>query len=342
MPFANRLISWYLVNKRSLPWREYPDAYKVWLSEIILQQTRVAQGMPYYNAFLKAFPNVKSLAMADEQQVLRLWQGLGYYSRARNLHLTAKKVAFELGGVFPDSKSELQKLKGIGPYTAAAISSIVNKEPVAVVDGNVYRVLSRIFGLETDIASGGAYREFETLATSLMPTDKPDVFNQALMEFGAMQCVPQKPDCNCCLFNDRCYALAHNRVDSLPVKRKKPKPETRHFNYLVFRDSSDQTLLQKRTDGIWRHLYEFPLVESAAVPQWNDVLEEYRPLGISSVRACENEPVIHKLTHQHLHIRFWKIELNGVLKNGIPQSRINEFPVPAAIDKFINAGGLEM
>ncbi len=342
MPFANRLISWYLLNKRNLPWREHPDAYKVWLSEIILQQTRVAQGLPYYNAFLEAFPNVTSLANAHEQQVLRLWQGLGYYSRARNLHATAKKVAFEFGGKFPDSKAELLKLNGIGPYTAAAISSIVNREPVAVVDGNVYRVLARIFGVDTDIASSAAYREFEALATSLMPKDKPDVFNQALMEFGAMQCVPKSPDCSRCPFNDRCYALAQNRVNSLPVKRKKPKPEARHFHYLVFRDSSDQTVLQKRTDGIWRHLYEFPLVESIGVPQWNDVLEQYRPLGISSVRAYASEPVIHKLTHLHLHIRFWKIELNGVLKNGISADKIGDFPLPAAIDKFINAGGLEM
>lgn len=341
MKFANPLISWYLVNERELPWRTQPDAYRVWLSEIILQQTRVAQGLPYYLAFVNTFPDVHALANADEQQVLRLWQGLGYYSRARNLHTTAKHVAFELGGVFPNTREGLLKLKGIGPYTAAAISSIVNKEVVAVVDGNVYRVLSRIFGLETDIASSGAYREFEALATSLMPKDKPDVFNQALMEFGAMQCVPKNPDCSGCVFSDSCFAWAHKRVGELPVKRKKPSPEKKHFHYLIFQDASNQTLLQKRTQGIWRHLYEFPLVESDQIPQWNDVLERYKSLGVNSIRALAEEPVIHKLTHLHLHIRFWKIDLKGVLKDGIPAHKVADFPVPAAIDKFINAGGLE-
>ena len=223
MHFTNLLIQWYLQNKRDLPWRKTTNPYPIWLSEIMLQQTRVAQGLPYFLSFTEAFPTVRDLADAEEEQVLKLWQGLGYYSRARNLHATAKQVAYEMGGVFPGTYKELLTLKGVGEYTAAAIASIAYGEPVPVVDGNVFRVLSRYFDVETDIASPAAKKEFKELAAALLPKEQASLFNQAMMEFGALQCVPRNPDCGSCVFNDSCAALQKKKVDSLPVKLKKTK-----------------------------------------------------------------------------------------------------------------------
>ncbi|MEY2629135.1 MAG: Adenine glycosylase, partial [Bacteroidota bacterium] len=236
MNFSKSLIQWYLQNKRDLPWRNTIDPYFIWLSEIMLQQTRVAQGLPYFLRFTEAFPTVFDLAKADEEQVLKLWQGLGYYSRARNLHKTAQQVAFEYNGEFPKSYAELLKLKGIGEYTAAAIASFAYNESVPVVDGNVYRVLSRYFEVETDIASLGAKKEFTQLAAELLPAGEANLFNQAIMEFGALQCVPKNPNCTNCIFSDSCAALQKKKVDQLPVKSKKIKVKTRFFTYLVFED----------------------------------------------------------------------------------------------------------
>ena len=207
MKFSNSLIQWYLQNKRDLPWRNSTNPYHIWLSEIMLQQTRVAQGLPFFLRFTEAFPTVFDLANADEEQVLKLWQGLGYYSRARNLHKTAQFIALELNGIFPATYNDLLKLKGVGEYTAAAIASFVYNENVPVVDGNVFRVLSRYFDVETDIASTGAKKEFTQLASELLPKGKANVFNQAIMEFGALQCVPKNPDCSNCVLNDSCIAL---------------------------------------------------------------------------------------------------------------------------------------
>ncbi|HET8808815.1 MAG TPA: A/G-specific adenine glycosylase, partial [Flavobacteriaceae bacterium] len=263
MNFSEKLIDWYLPQKRELPWRNTVDPYKIWLSEIMLQQTRVAQGLPYYEVFLENFPAVFDLAKASEEKVLKLWQGLGYYSRARNMHFTAKYIAEEKNGEFPKTASGLLKLKGIGDYTAAAIASICFGEPVPVVDGNVYRALSRIFGIETPIDSTLGKKEFKQLAHQLIDPKKPAEHNQALMEFGALQCKPKNPLCETCPFQNSCMALQLGKIEKLPVKTKKIKTTLRHFNYLVFVSKNKQTLLQQRTGkGIWQNLYEFPLLES--------------------------------------------------------------------------------
>src|SRR5690606_28672368 len=220
MTFSQKLISWYLQNKRDLPWRNTKNPYKIWLSEVILQQTRVAQGLPYYENFVKHFPTVFDLAKANEEQVLKIWQGLGYYSRARNLHHTAQYVSENLNGEFPKTYNKLIKLKGIGSYPAAAISSFSNDENVAVLDGNVYRVLSRYFGIETDISSSQGKKEFQEMADEVLDKKRPALFNQAIMEFGALQCVPKNPNCEVCVFNDSCVALQKNKVAQLPVKLK--------------------------------------------------------------------------------------------------------------------------
>lgn len=341
MTFSNLLIQWYLRNKRDLPWRNTINPYPIWLSEIMLQQTRVAQGMPYFLSFTAAFPTVFDLAKADEEQVLKLWQGLGYYSRARNLHKTAKHVAYELSGIFPNTYQDLLKLKGIGEYTAAAISSFSYNEVVPVVDGNVFRVLSRYFDIDTDIAAGSAKKEFAALAFELMPKDNPAIFNQAIMEFGALQCVPKNPNCGICIFNESCAALQKNKVDQLPFKSKKVKVRKRFFNYLVLNDEKKNTLIQKRTNkGIWHNLYEFPLIETEQEKDFDYISiliqsnwgVEYE---IISVAECNEKSIIHKLSHQHLYIKFWKVNTKGVLENGINSDYLKTFPFPIVIHNFI-------
>ncbi|MFV8376347.1 A/G-specific adenine glycosylase [Flavobacterium sp. LB1P71] len=341
MTFSNLLIQWYLHNKRDLPWRNTTNPYPIWLSEIMLQQTRVAQGMPYFLSFTAAFPTVFDLAKADEEQVLKLWQGLGYYSRARNLHKTAQHVADELAGVFPTSYKDLLQLKGIGEYTAAAIASFSYNEVVPVVDGNVFRVLSRYFDVETDIAAASAKKEFAALAFELMPKDNPAIFNQAIMEFGALQCVPKSPNCGICVFNESCAALQKNKVDQLPVKSKKLKVRSRFFNYLVVNDEQGNTVIQKRTDkGIWHNLYEFPLIETEKVEDFGFIAERiqkefFTNNEIVSIMECNEKCIIHKLSHQHLHIKFWKVNIKGRIENGIDAATLIRFPFPIVIHNFI-------
>ena len=341
MNFSNSLRQWYLQNKRDLPWRKTRDPYKIWLSEIMLQQTRVAQGTPYFLSFTTAFPTVFDLAAANEEQVLKLWQGLGYYSRARNLHKTAQYVANELSGIFPDNYNDLLRLKGVGEYTAAAIASFSYNEPVPVVDGNVFRVLSRYFNIDTDIAVASAKKEFAALAFEMMPKDKPALFNQAIMEFGALQCVPKNPNCGICIFNTSCAALQKKKVDQLPVKSKKLKVRNRFFNYLVVSDDNDNTIIQKRTaKGIWHNLYEFPLIETDAPEDFdfiaNNIQDEYfGNNSVTSIEDCNEKSIIHKLSHQHLHIKFWKIRVDGTIENGIDAKTLKTFPFPIVIYNFI-------
>jgi A/G-specific adenine glycosylase len=341
MKFSNYLIQWYLHNKRDLPWRNTTNPYHIWLSEIMLQQTRVAQGTPYFLSFVNAFPTVFDLADADEEQVLKLWQGLGYYSRARNLHKTAQHVATELNGVFPDKYKDLLSLKGVGEYTAAAIASFSYGESVAVVDGNVFRVLARYFDIETDIAVASAKKEFAALAFELMPKDNPATFNQAIMEFGALQCVPKSPNCGICVFNESCLALQRKKVDQLPVKSKKLKVRNRYFNYLVVSDDNEDTVIQKRTaKGIWQNLYEFPLIETEAVESFDYIVERidkgfFVNDSVVSVMEYNDKSIIHKLSHQHLHIKFWKVNIKGVVKNGIDGKTLRTFPFPIVIHNFI-------
>lgn len=341
MDFSNLLTQWYLQNKRDLPWRNTTDPYPIWLSEIMLQQTRVAQGLPYFLSFTSSFPTVFDLANAEEEQVLKLWQGLGYYSRARNLHNTAKLVAFELGGVFPGNYKELLRLKGVGEYTAAAIASFSYNEVVPVVDGNVFRVLSRYFDIETDIASSGAKKEFSELAKELIPHDNPALFNQAIMEFGALQCVPKNPDCERCVLNSGCLALQKNKVDKLPVKLKKTKVRNRYFNYLVFSDNNQHYILRKRAEkGIWHNLYEFPLIETASEVGFDAISKliskEYGlKFEILSIKPLKNDAILHKLSHQHLYIRFYEVRIQGIVENAISYESMISLPFPIVIHNFI-------
>jgi A/G-specific adenine glycosylase len=291
--------------------------------------------------FTEAFPTVFDLAKASEEEVLKLWQGLGYYSRARNLHKTAQQVAFEFDGEFPKTYTELLKLKGIGEYTAAAIASFSYNESVPVVDGNVYRVLSRYFDVETDIASSGAKKEFTQLAAELLPKGQANLFNQAIMEFGALQCTPKNPDCGNCIFKDSCAALQKKKVALLPVKSKKVKVKTRHFNYLIFLDENENTLLQKRTEkGIWQNLYEFPLLETENELTEEELLtlmqnQQFVPNEVFNIHWCNSESTSHKLSHQHLNINFWKIGVRGKLTNGINWESAKKMPFPIVIFNFI-------
>src|ERR1035437_2253314 len=255
------LSEWYEVHERALPWRLNPDPYKVWLSEIILQQTRVEQGLPYYNAILLRFPDVRTLAEASLDDLLKLWQGLGYYSRARNMHAAAKQVTSEFGGTFPKNYETLLHLKGVGEYTAAAISSIVYGEPKAVVDGNVYRVLSRLFNIDTPINSTEGKRIFSSLAAELLDQEHPSRHNQAIMEFGALHCVPVRPDWVTCPLSTHCLAMTAGRVAELPVKTRGAAKQDRFFLYLVPTDGQHAWLQQRLEKDIWQNLWEFPLIE---------------------------------------------------------------------------------
>jgi A/G-specific adenine glycosylase len=341
MSFSKILNHWYSNNKRELPWRQTIDPYFIWLSEIILQQTQVKQGLPYYQSFTTAFPTVFHLAKASESDVLKLWQGLGYYSRARNLHASAKYIVDELQGEFPNNYKDLLQLKGVGDYTACAIASICFNEVSAVVDGNVYRVLSRYFGIDTPINSSKGFREFKELAQELIDKKKPADFNQAIMEFGAVQCKPQNPECNRCPFQKSCVAVRDKRISELPVKIKPNKASIKHFNFLVIISSNQKTILEKRTGkGIWQNLYEFPLVETLkdidVEPMTKLIKKNDFVSGFDfELNLYNDKPIIHKLSHQHLHTKFWIITVNGQLEKGIDFMDIHNYPVPILIENFI-------
>jgi len=339
--FSIKLIRWYQEHKRDLPWRNTKNPYKVWLSEIILQQTRVAQGLPYYNSFLEKFPNLKDLAMASEQEVLKLWQGLGYYSRARNLHFTAKHVYFDLGNEFPLDYDSLVTLKGIGDYTAAAVSSFCYNEIRPVLDGNVYRLLSRYFGITTPINTPKARKEFKALAFALIDKKNPGLFNQAIMEFGALQCTPSTPNCSNCPLNDSCVGLQKNIVASLPIKEKKIKISKRYFNYLIVNTDVNSTVVRKREGkGIWENLYEFPVIETDRSVGLQQILEheKFTSFKANSDYALElltDKDIVHKLTHQHLFIKFWQINLPNYSEETISWKSVSELPFPIVIHNFI-------
>ncbi|WP_115460978.1 A/G-specific adenine glycosylase [Winogradskyella aurantiaca] len=342
MNFQKILINWYSIHKRDLPWRQTNDPYYIWLSEIMLQQTQVKQGLPYYERFVNLYPTIFDLANAKEEEVLKNWQGLGYYSRARNLHFTAKYVANELGGVFPDNYKQLVSLKGIGDYTASAIASIAFNEVKAVLDGNVFRVLSRYFGISEPINSTIGQSRFKELSQSLVVNHNPGNYNQALMEFGALQCKPTNPDCSICPLARSCKALKENAVSQLPIKLKKNKVQKKYFNYLVVLDPVGNTSLEKRTSkGIWQNLYQFPLVETPHAIDINDyqILLEKRSFVASTVvdiHLFNEKDIVHKLSHRHLYTKFWIVTLNDQIMNGIPLNELDKYPVPVLIANFIN------
>jgi len=312
MSISSLLISWYQTNKRDLPWRHTTDAYTIWLSEIILQQTRVEQGLPYFNRFLEKYPTVSHFAAASEDEILALWQGLGYYSRGRNMLYTARLVQELHKGVFPSAYNELIKLKGIGEYTAAAIASFSANEAKAVVDGNVYRVLARYYGIDEPINSTAGKKTFQALADEILDKDRPALHNQAMMEFGATLCKPKSPACGICPLRLDCYAIKHNAINALPVKLNKVKIRKRYFNYLLILHN-EQILLHKRGAGdIWTNMYELPLIETAELNDPADVLALPQAAAfIGKNGAIKSVSVVHKhvLTHQHLYVRF--IELEG-------------------------------
>ena len=342
MNFSKEILAWYAQNKRDLPWRNTTNPYNIWLSEIMLQQTRVAQGTPYYLSFVENFPTVHDLANANEEQILKLWQGLGYYSRARNLHATAKIIANQYNGEFPNSYKELLKLKGVGDYTASAIASISFNIPEPVVDGNVYRVLSRFFGIDIPINSTEGIKYFKALAHEVMDSANIRDYNQGIMEFGAIQCSPRNPDCEQCPLSSACVALKNNQVNDLPVKIKKTTVKKRYFNYLVIKDREDKIILEQRLGkGIWQNMYQFPLIESEKDFKLKDTevqkkLEKFSNDAISfEMHLFNSEKIIHKLSHQHLFTSFWIIDFNGKLNDGIEVSEIVKYPVPVLIADFI-------
>ena len=334
--FSAPLIEWYLISKRSLPWRDTRDPYLIWLSEVILQQTRVAQGLPYFEKFRTAYPSINDLAVADEEEVLKLWQGLGYYSRARNLKKTAEIICKDYGGRFPETYKELLKLKGIGPYTAAAIASFAFKEKKAVVDGNVYRVLSRVFGIDEPIHKSSGQKLFQELADSLIDSENPDLFNQAIMEFGAMECTPKKPNCSGCIFNDRCVALATSKIDDLPVKLSKIKVRKRYLHYLMLLDQHRNTRFVKRpNDGIWAGLYEFPMIETSTSGELTlNEIENF--LGQSAAVTLLSEgPMVHKLSHRHLEVRVYRVEVEDLFEPVVSMDEIDQYPTSTLMERLL-------
>ena len=331
--FALILLKWYKKNKRELPWRVTNDAYYIWLSEIILQQTRVDQGMPYYLKFVKAFPSVSKLANASEQTVLKLWQGLGYYSRARNLHYTAKYITDELNGNFPKKFDDIIKLKGVGTYTAAAISSFAFNERKAVVDGNVYRLLSRYFGIEDPIDTNAGQKVFSDLASKMLPKNNSNNYNQAIMEFGALQCKPKKPNCEVCPLISKCFSFKNKTMLDLPVKSKKIKITKRTFNYLVLTDGVSICIEKRTKKDIWENLYQFPMIEKEH--------EKFNP----EKRITEKGVLINKkkckhlLTHQKISAVFWHFLLDEMPTDKtleiVKLSSLAKYPVPKIVENYI-------
>ncbi len=330
------LISWYLINKRDLPWRKTKNPYKIWMSEIILQQTRVQQGLPYYQKFISTYPTIQSLALANEDEVLNLWQGLGYYSRARNMLKTANVINEEYKGSFPTSYNDLLKLKGVGEYTAAAIASFSFNEPVAVVDGNVYRVLSRLFDIETPIDSSEGKKAFRFLADEVLDKANPDTFNQAIMEFGALQCTPKKPNCNNCVLNGACLSRENGTISQRPVKKKKNASKERFFVYKIFLDEN-KTLIQKREEkDIWQGLYEFPLEEFGDAKKQMEYIQSCK----GKTLYCSSE-ITHILSHQRIKTFFIYLKSEkkkDPLKQGALSVSINElyrYPVSVLTENFL-------
>lgn len=330
--FQSRLVHWYKLNKRNLPWRETRDPYLIWLSEIILQQTRVSQGMNYFLKFKNNFPTVGDLAAASELEVLNCWKGLGYYSRARNLHSTAKYIAKEMNGRFPRNYTELLKLKGVGSYTAAAISSFAYNEPKAVVDGNVYRVLSRVFGIETPIDSSSGKREFQELADELLDVKNPGIYNQAIMEFGAVQCLPANPHCESCAFDSFCEAKAKNLVKNLPVKMGKTQVKKKYYVFNIITKDGKLLFEKRNYKGIWRNLFQFPLIE------FQDSMDKDMFLQRGGFKWVSQE-IKHVLSHQHLYCNFVVNEktknIDGENYIWIPFEEIQNIPIPRLIEKYI-------
>ncbi|MFV0173067.1 A/G-specific adenine glycosylase [Empedobacter falsenii] len=341
MNFNYLILSYFDKNKRDLPWRHTKDPFRIWLSEIILQQTRVDQGMKFYNNFIQEFDTIFDLANAEEQKVLKLWQGLGYYSRARNLHYTSKVISDELNGHFPTNFNDLKKLKGIGDYTAAAISSIVYNEAVPAVDGNMFRVFARYFNIEDDISSPKTKKIFWDLGLEIIDKKRPGDFNQAVMDLGATICTPKQPKCEICPLNESCEALRLNKVTELPVKLKKTKLSNRFLHFIIIENESTIAFSKRTGNDVWKNLFTFPKIETET-----DLLDK----GWILDQNLENKLTFideekHVLSHQNLFIKYWKlnVSLNEITKmkaeNNFEMISLNDledYPLPKPIEKFIN------
>lgn len=342
MPDFHLLITdWYRQNKRDLPWRNTKNAYFIWLSEIILQQTRVNQGMNYYLKFVAHYPEVQDLADASEQEVLSDWQGLGYYSRARNLHHAAQEIVSTYGGVFPQTFEEIKKLKGIGDYTASAIASFAFDLPHAVVDGNVFRVLSRVFDIETPIDTTEGKKIFDSLAKEMLGSNPPAIHNQAIMEFGALQCVPVNPNCDVCPLNGMCMAYHNRTVSERPQKQGKIVPRNRYFHYLQFAENGKIVIEKRVQKDIWQHLFQFPLIETPeerpAAEVQDLIFERYglKPVSVSP-------QIKHILTHQRIYALVWKFDaFPGASRMEepwivIPEAELGDYPIPRILDRYLS------
>ena len=340
MNFSNKLVSWYEINKRDLPWRNTTNPYYIWLAEIILQQTRVEQGTPYYLTFIKVYPKIEDLANASQDEVLKIWQGLGYYSRARNLHQTAKNIVEYFRGEFPNDYNDILALKGVGPYTAAAISAFAFDLPYAVVDGNVIRVLSRVFGIESPFDTAFGKKHFQELAQELLIKDKPSIYNQAIMEFGALQCKPKSPNCTFCPMQNICQAYNSNTIVKFPVRSNKVRIKNRFLHFLMIEEGG-KVYLGKRKSGIWKGLYEFPFLEFYdRINQNTLILSEgwTHIFGNEDVNIkCVSREFIHLLSHQKIHARFWRIQTDQVnLKSYqlVAKKELEKYPVSRLTEKY--------
>lgn len=345
LKYSEIFIEWYKDNKRDLPWRNTENPYHIWISEIILQQTRVAQGYNYYLRFIERFPDVASLAGAKQEEVLKYWQGLGYYSRARNLHDAAKDIMNRFGGIFPNKYDDVISLKGIGEYTAAAILSFVWNQPYPVLDGNVFRVLGRLFAIETPIDTGSGKKEFMKLGKALMNVRSAGLYNQAIMEFGALQCIPQNPDCTRCPFFTYCLGYRSGNVQQFPVKQNKIKTRNRYLNYFHI-TYNGYTYLQRRAGkDIWEGLFEFPLIESEQILDF-EKLQQTKEFKIMFDKISQpffskrEDSIKHILSHQILYVAFYKVEIqneNECLRKflKIPISSVDDYPVSKLIYSYL-------
>ncbi|MDF2449665.1 MAG: adenine glycosylase [Bacteroidota bacterium] len=341
-PVSKRLISWYKKNKRDLPWRETSDPYRIWLSEIILQQTQVIQGLSYYERFIAHFPTVKDLAHAPEDKVMKLWQGLGYYSRARNLHATAKKIDSAFHGKFPDNFESIKDLKGIGDYTAAAIASFAFDLPYAVVDGNVSRVLSRLFDIDTPVNSSRGKKEFQLLADELLNHAHPAQHNSAMMEFGALLCRPQNPKCETCPVQEFCLAYQHKTIALRPVKEKKITIKNRYFHYFLF-NYEDWIYIQKRTEkDIWQNLYEFFKIETEGMKEPAEILKHPSLIALDTGFNIKKITISkkHILSHQHIFASFYEMEITKPMNTKMTRIKRNQLETiafPQLIIKYLKS-----
>ncbi|RLD77915.1 MAG: A/G-specific adenine glycosylase [Bacteroidetes bacterium] len=339
---SNEIVLWYKKNKRDLPWRHTKNSYIIWISEILLQQTRVKQAIGYFNRFVAQFPDVQKLADAKEEEVLKYWQGLGYYSRARNLHYSARYIVNELGGIFPQQYNDIIKLKGVGEYTAAAIASFAFDEKVSAIDGNVYRVLSRIFNISLAVNSGKGKKVFREIAETLIENQQPGEFNQAMIEFGALLCKPLNPLCSECPVLEVCLAYNNGVILERPVKNKSQVLKKRYFAYLFIK-SGERVLIKKRTQkDIWKGLYEFPLIETMSEIKTEELIFSEQWLNIigkSFELIKVIPPVLHRLSHQLLNVTFYIVKLSEFQKQSFYEdillSDLETYPVPKVIENFI-------